>query len=196
MKIRRLAGVLGWRGALLPLVLALPTALFAGSSSYSKETIEQARAVAHVRVTKLAEELREEKLFQIVTFTLCGAESGLGNAKEVSVLFLVSDTDRKAFENTIGERYVVLFAPKKGGWQAVGWFCLSNEGKLGEDEAGREAGLKPGTEADAVVQLLAVKLKKDSPVETARPKPPTARNQPWNLMRASPLRRVWPFFPR
>lgn len=166
-----------------------------------KDVVAKSHAVAYVRVIKVTEELHEEVVLHFATLSLCGRSSGLGDAKEFDAHF--SPPPKPEGENApapepvfvVTQRCIVLLARQNNRWETVRRLCITEDGKFVEEGLGEDIGLKPGAEADAVVQLLATKI--NSSLQKNRPKPPpTARNQPWNLMRSSPLRRVWPFFPR
>lgn len=195
MKRNELSGTVRRSAALCALaMLGLSVRLFAAESGCTREALGRAQAVAHMRVTKLADELQENGVQHLATLTLCGAAGGLGETREVTVQLAADKDGHTDFSVPIGSRCVVLLAPRGGGWQLAGWLGLTDDGKFVDEQAGRSLDLKVGEDADAVVLVLEAKLKKAGHPAQERPKPPpTGRNQPWNLMRASPLRRVWPF---
>lgn len=178
--------------------------LFAADPVMLKETLANTQAVAHVRVIKLVEELQDSTVQHIATLSLCGRSAGLGEFKELATHFSPSPppSDKKEADPAepvfvIGSRCIALLTWRNNRWETLRRLKVTEEGIFDEEEIGQDIGLKPGTSADAVVQFIAAKIKKSGQNPKDRPKPPpTARNQPWNLMRASPLRRVWPFFPR
>lgn len=163
-----------------------------------QQTIGQSQAVAFMRVTRVSEELHGKTVRRTITFSLCGRSFGLGGLKEITVPIDAPekpDTDTVNPPPPMGGRYVLLLALKDERWEMAARLTISEDGKLAEAGIGEDIGLKPGADADAVVRVIARLLPR--PDRASRPKqPPTARNQPWNLMRSSPLRRVWPFFPR
>lgn len=190
------------------LVVALGLAslrLCAADSVPLREIVAKTKAVAHVRVTRITEELQDDKVRHVVTFALCGRNSGLGELKELEVHFTPPpkpETEEPAAPATepifdVGHRCVVLLTSRDTRWESLFRLKITEDGQFVEEGIGEDIGLKPNAEADAVVQLIAAKIVPPGQLKKDRPKPPpTARNQPWNLMRASPLRRVWPFFPR
>lgn len=198
MKLRRKRS-LGWfyGAVLLAGALLLPASLWSAESFLPAKALGEAQGVANVRVTKAVDELREEGVLRFVTFSVVGKCHGLEERTEV-VVPLPTHEHREEQEAAfaVGRRWVVLLLNQKGRWEVIGWLAVTDENHLAEPSVGQELGLKAGLEADAAVELLAARLRKDEPAGTNRPKAaPSARNQPWNLMRASPLRRVWPFFP-
>ncbi|MFT3868614.1 MAG: hypothetical protein QM715_08950 [Nibricoccus sp.] len=156
---------------------------------------------------KLSEELQENAVQHVATLALCGRSAGLGELKELATHFFppsVPQPDKNTKEVipgepifVIGSRCIVLLIWKNNRWETLRRLKVTEEGMFDEEGIGQDIGLKPGISADNVVQLISAKIKNQGQPSKDRPKPPpTARNQPWNLMRASPLRRVWPFFPR
>jgi hypothetical protein len=177
--------------------------LLAAEPEPLQETLKQTQAVGYMRVTKLSEELRNNTVQQVVTFVLCGQSAGLGDLKELEITYnKPAKAEKDVLEVsgpvfTVGSRCVLLLTVKEEHQEIVAWLKINDEGKFVTEGIGEDIGLKPNLKADAVVQLIASKIKKTDRASSNRPKPPpTARNQPWNLMRSSPLRRVWPFFPR
>lgn len=182
-------------------VLTLP--LYAAEPAQTPNLIKLTEAVAFVRVTKVSEELHDKAIEHIVTLSLCGRASGLDEKTELDLPFeLPTNKEATPPEKTepvfnVGQRYLVLLVQRDEEWVLLRKLAVSEEGKLTADETGLALELKAGTEANAAVQLITDKIKKENrPPRTRPPSAPTPRNQPWNLMRASPLRRVWPFFPR
>lgn len=202
-RIRRLA-----RTACRAAVVVLSCAslrLFAADPVPLQETLPKTQAVAHVRVIKLAEELQDNAVLHIATLSVCDRSAGLGELKELAVHFFPAPPPQSDKKETapaepifvIGSRCIVLLTWKNNRWETLRRLKVTEEGFFNEEGIGEDIGVKPGTDADTVVQLIAAKIKKSGQSPKDRTKlPPTARNQPWNLMRASPLRRVWPFFPR
>lgn len=178
--------------------LGLPS--FGAVSVSLKEVLARAQAVAHVRVTKLTETLHDNDIQRLVTFSVCGQGFGLGETKEIEAHFNSPPKTESEGAPTadppfaIARQFVLVLARHDNTWEILHRLPLTEEGRFVESNLGEEVGLKPGLEASAVVQLLSAKI--GSAEQRQRPKPPpTARNQPWNLMRSSPLRRVWPFLP-
>lgn len=166
-----------------------------------KDIVAKSHAVAYVRVVKVTEELQKETVLHFATLTLCGRASGLDDAREFDAHYSPpakpdgNDAPPPEPVFVVAQRCIVLLARQNDRWHTVHRLCIAEDGKFFAEGVGEDIGLKPGIEADAVVQLLATKI--NPSLKKTRPKPPpTARNQPWNLMRSSPLRRVWPFFPR
>ena len=167
------------------------------------EIVKTAQAVAYVRVTHAAEALRDDQVQRTATLTLCGRSAGLDKQTQLEIFWEVSTKndqskpDRTSPVFVVGNRCVVLLANRDGHWEAAYQLNVSPEGKLLEEGIGAELGLQSGIDADTAVLLIEKHLKNTDRHSTQRvvPPPPSARNQPWKLMRASPLRRIWPFFP-
>jgi hypothetical protein len=167
------------------------------------EIVKTAQAVAYVRVTRASEALHDDQVQRTATLTVCGRSAGLEKQNQLEIFWDVSAKDDRAKPDrtppvfVVGNRCVVLLANRDGHWEAVHQLNVSPEGKLLEEGFGADLGLQSGIDADAAVQLIEKHLKNADRRSTQRvvPPPPSARNQPWKLMRASPLRRIWPFFP-
>jgi hypothetical protein len=191
------------RSILLALICMTTLQLWAAESAPPplSETLKTVQAVAFVRVTHATEELRDNRVLRTATFTLCGRETGLGDQTQFDIVWdLVppSDGEKQTTKPplfSVGDRCVILLVNREGHWETVRHLGISVEGKLQEENVGTEIGLQAGLEANVVVQMIEVQLKNTARRSTQRIAPPSARNQPWKLMRTSPLRRIWPFFP-
>ena len=192
------------RQVLLLVVLSIFTLpLYAAEPAQPPNLIKLTDAVAFMRVIKVSEELHDKVVEHIVTLSLCGRATGLGELTELALPFEPpTNKDGTTPEKpeplfSVGQRYLVLLTAHDEHWQLLRKFPVSEEGKLMTDETWLAQELKVGTEANIAVQLITDKITKENHAPRARPPAvATPRNQPWNLMRASPLRRVWPFFPR
>lgn len=189
--------------ALLVVLSVLTLPLYAAEPAPPPNFIKLTDAVAFMRVTKVSEELHDKVVEHSVTLSLCGRATGLDEQTELDLPFeLPANKEATPPEKTepvfnVGQRYLVLLVRRDEEWVLLRKLAVSEEGKLTTDETGLALELKAGTEANVAVQLITDKIKKENrPPRTRPPSAPTPRNQPWNLMRASPLRRVWPFFPR
>ncbi len=194
------------RRARWPLLLVLGCTslrLLAAPPVPLQEILSRTQAVAHVRVTKLAEELKEETVHHHATLSICGLSSGLAPLREFEADIpppaKTSEKDQPPADPlfAVGDHCIVLLAWRQDHWETLHRLRLAEDGRFMEEEVGTDIGLAPDTSADSVVQLISARITRPAHIKKDRPKPPpTARNQPWNLMRASPLRRVWPFLPR
>jgi len=180
---------------------ALLRAAAPGPASLS-ETIKITEAVAYVRVTHVTEELHENNIQRTATLTRCGRATGLAEQTQIEITWEIPTRNEAKPENQrpkfiTGERWVVLLTSRNGRWEVLRPLALSPEGKIIEEGLGAEIGFQPGIDADAAVQLIAAHLETTERRSTPRGTSPSlsGRNQPWKLMRTSPLRRVWPFFP-
>lgn len=178
--------------------------LWAADQTPLTEVIKESQAVAYVRVTQAAEELHGDVIQHTATLVRCGRAAGLGEQTQIEISW---DVPTKAAEQklengtpsfSVGEQCIVLLTKQEERWRPILRLNISPEGKFLEKDLGADINLQPGTDADVAVQLIEPHLKKPErrTVQRATPAPPTARNQPWKMMRVSPLRRVWPFFPR
>jgi len=166
------------------------------------ETIKITQAVAYVRVTHVTEELRENQVQHTATLTLCGRAAGLAEETQIEIAWDLPSNNETKLEGlhpkfSTGERWIVLLASRNGHWEVLRPLTISPEGKIADERLGAEIGFQPGIDADAAVQLIAAHLEKTDRRSATRATSPSlsGRNQPWKLMRTSPLRRVWPFFP-
>ena len=167
------------------------------------ELLKATQAIASLRVTHTDEELRDDQVLRTATLTVCGRASGLGEQTQLEISWTdpaktnESKPDTNSPAVSVGKRCVVLLANRDGHWAALRKLNVSPEGKVADDNIITELGLTPGCDADAAVLALETQWKKTDRRSAQRiaPPPPSARNQPWKLMRASPLRRIWPFFP-
>ena len=166
------------------------------------ETIKITQAVAYVRVTHVTEELHEDHVQHTATLTLCGRAAGLAEETQIEITWNLPATNETTPEGqhpkfATGERWIVLLASRNRHWEVLRPLTISPEGKISDERLGAEIGFQPGIDADAAVQLIAAHLESTERRSTPRPTSPSisGRNQPWKLMRTSPLRRVWPFFP-
>ena len=88
-------------------MLGLSVRLFAAESGCTREALGRAQAVAHMRVTKLADELQENGVQHLATLTLCGAAGGLGETREVTVQLAADKDGHTDFSVPIGSRCVL-----------------------------------------------------------------------------------------
>lgn len=163
------------------------------------EAFRRADAVASVRVTRVSEELQGEMAVLVVNLSVAGAASGLAERREITIR--VAPGGEGAAQGgaaawPLGGRFIILFAGRDARCEVVARLELSSEGRLADGADCAGLALAPGTDADAAVAAIAERLGKPRCERDRPPVPPKARSQPWNLMRSSPLRRVWPFFPR
>ncbi|MFT3783333.1 MAG: hypothetical protein QM790_15085 [Nibricoccus sp.] len=188
----------GFGKTLLLILCCTPLPLLAESRPLT-EAVGHAQAVAFVRVQKASQEVRNEKVHHVVTFEVCGRASGVPASAEVEVEFdrpaKPSEPIPEELKFAAGGRCILLLHREQNQWQVVDAVKTGEDGNVCADQPGEDIGLKDGMSAEAAVEIIAFKIKRERLKDRPQPSP-TARNQPWNLMRSSPLRRVWPFFPR
>jgi len=168
------------------------------------EVLKTAQAVAYVHVTHASEELHDNLIQRTATLTLCGRATGVGEQTQLEIIWTApaKADEARPIDKTplfsVGDRCIVLLTNRSGHWETVGRLNVSPEGKFQDENVGTDIGLKAGIDANAAVQLIEARLKKEERHTAQRiaPPPPSARSQPWKLMRVSPLRQIWPFFPR
>lgn len=162
--------------------------------------LASADAVANVRVTRLGDELRGDTVVQVVRFTISGRESGLAGISAVDVALPPAPApSQDAPEQpvyAVGERYIVLLSGPDTRWSVAKSLHVADDGHVMAGATAAGLVIEPGADADAAVAAIAARLERRRADRERRATPPSARNQPWNLMRSSPLRRVWPFLPR